>query len=79
MNILKITKAQFFDLEILRKQQASGLKNPVLCSCDKCNGFGFANKTVIKEDGYTVDGIFCPCGGRNRKVDKVEIIDSQKK
>lgn len=79
MNVLKITREQFFELERLRRQQASGLKNPVLCSCDKCNGFGFADKTAIKEDGYTVDGIFCPCGGHNRKVDKVEIIDSQKK
>lgn len=74
MNILKITKTQFFELEQLRKQQASDLKNAVLCSCDKCNGVGFADKSVIKEDGYTVDGIYCPCGGRNRKVDKVEII-----
>ena len=73
-NILKITKTQFLDLEALRKQQAHGLKNAVLCSCDKCNGFGFADLSVIKEDGYTVDGIYCPCGGRNKKVDKVEII-----
>lgn len=65
---------QFFELEALRKQQASNLKNGVLCSCDKCNGVGFADESVIKEDGYTVSGIYCPCGGRNRKVDKVEII-----
>ena len=74
MNILRITKEQFFELEALRKQHTSGMENVVLCSCDKCNGAGFADKSVIKEDGYTVDGIYCPCGGRNKKVDKVEII-----
>ena len=31
------------------------------------------NKAVGK-DGYINNGMNCPCGGRNRKVDKVEII-----
>lgn len=70
MNILKITKKKFLQIEALRKQQISDLENAVLCSCDKCRGVGFVDKSVIN----TIDGIYCLCGGRNRKVDKVEII-----
>lgn len=74
MNILKITKTQFFELEQLRKQ----LQNPtkaVLCMCEKCEGVGFAyDKSQIDANGYVVGGMNCPCGGHNKKVDKVEII-----
>ena len=74
MNILKITKNQFWELEHLRKE----LDNPedaVLCKCEKCGGAGWAyNKIIIGKDGYIDNEMNCPCGGRNRKVDKIEII-----
>lgn len=61
MNTLKITREQFFEMEELRK--LSDLEKPVLYGCSKCNSFRFINER------------FCNCGGRNRKIDKVEIID----
>lgn len=65
MNILKISRKQFFEMEELRK--LSNLENTLLCSCNKCNEFRFTNVR------------FCDCGGRYRIVNKVEIVDFQTK
>ena len=43
--------------------------------CDSCNGVGFAYDVgQIDDAGYVKGGMNCPCGGRNMKVDKVELI-----
>ena len=74
MNILKITKNQFWELEQLRKNEFDNPEDAVLCKCEKCGGAVWAYKTIVGKDGYINNGMNCPCGGRNRKVDKVEII-----
>lgn len=40
----------------------------ILCKCEKCGGFGYAeDETLLDSKGYLKDAN-CPCGGRIKRV-----------
>lgn len=74
MNVLKITKEKFKMIVDLKAHLVNA-DRAVLCMCDSCKGVGFAyDVSQIDNAGYVKGGMNCPCGGRNMKVDKVELI-----
>jgi len=74
MNVLRITKKKFKQIVDLKAHLVNADK-AVLCMCDSCNGVGFAYDVgQIDDAGYVKGSMNCPCGGRNMKVDKVELI-----
>lgn len=74
LNILKITAEDYKRIQSY-KNTFKNLDKAVLCMCDECGGAGYVvSEAHIDKDGYVSNGIFCLCGGRNCKVDKVEII-----
>lgn len=72
MNVLQVNHTQIIELLKLKKE----LQHPeqaILCKCEKCDGVGFASdSSMIDENGYAI-GCDCPCGGKNKKVDKLQI------